>query len=64
MISNKEVLFQEHKIKTTISIGVAEINIDDTRYEDLISNADIALYKAKALGRNRLCLAQELVKTE
>jgi diguanylate cyclase (GGDEF)-like protein/PAS domain S-box-containing protein len=40
------------KIMTSISIGVAVYPQDGETYEELLKNADTALYKAKALGRN------------
>jgi diguanylate cyclase (GGDEF)-like protein len=42
-------------IHVTISIGVAVLNDDDT-VETLLQRADIALYQAKAEGRNRTVL--------
>ena len=41
-------------IKFTISIGVAEINLDDKNIESSIKRSDDALYKAKNSGRNRV----------
>ena len=43
----------------TISLGVSSVepNQDDT-VEKLINTADQALYKAKQLGRNRVCVAE------
>lgn len=60
-IENHAIDYQEAKINVTVSIGVAVMDAHDTRYEDLISRADIALYKAKHLGRNQVCLAQERI---
>jgi len=51
--------FQDQIIRTSVSVGVSIINSQDKRYEDLIENADIALYKAKSSGRNRVCLSTE-----
>ena len=56
-IASNTVDYQGHSINVTVSIGVAVIDAKDTRYEDLISNADIALYEAKSMGRDRVCLA-------
>lgn len=40
-------------IPVTVSIGVAELSEDDTVFNDMLKRADDALYRAKALGRNR-----------
>lgn len=51
-----EIFEGEKQIKTlgnlTISIGIANFPFDATRYNELISHADNALYKAKERGRN------------
>ncbi|MFT5299155.1 MAG: diguanylate cyclase (GGDEF)-like protein, partial [Colwellia sp.] len=52
---------QESEIKVTASVGVAVISEEDNRYEDLISNTDLALYDAKASGRNIVCVAKQLI---
>lgn len=43
-----------HPIRFTISIGVAELESHTQTLEDLIKQADIALYRAKKSGRNRI----------
>lgn len=59
-IAKNTIDYNQKTISVTASIGVAIIDSNDTRYEDLISNADLALYQAKAAGRNRICLAKEV----
>jgi len=41
------------------SIGIATYPLHATTAEDLIKAADLALYRAKRAGRNRVCLAAE-----
>jgi diguanylate cyclase (GGDEF)-like protein len=40
--------------KVTVSIGVATVPTDATSADDVIARADAALYRAKALGKNRV----------
>lgn len=44
-------------IKVTVSVGVAQFRSDETA-ASLLARADLALYQAKDLGRNRVCAAQ------
>ena len=46
-----------HNINVTISIGMAKMLDEDNDFDSLLKRADIALYKAKANGRNRLEIA-------
>jgi diguanylate cyclase (GGDEF)-like protein len=45
----------------TVSIGLASLpeNTKDRSWSNLINRADAALYKAKDLGRNQYCIAEE-----
>ena len=58
-INNMNIEFQDKIIKTSVSIGVAQLTLDDKRYEDLITTTDLALYKAKTQGRNQFCIADD-----
>ena len=58
-IENMIVIHERHSLKVTASFGVAESNAQTEKLEDLIKLADIALYKAKNSGRNRVCGIQE-----
>ncbi|MCL4431297.1 MAG: diguanylate cyclase [Epsilonproteobacteria bacterium] len=46
-------------ILVTASFGVAQLQQDMQRYEDLLKNADTALYIAKEEGRNRVVLYEK-----
>ena len=43
----------------TISCGIAAFPLDARNEGELMRKADQALYRAKATGRNKICLAQE-----
>ena len=47
-----------HQFLVSASIGVALIPLHGTRAEELLRNADIALYRAKEEGRSTFCLYQ------
>jgi diguanylate cyclase (GGDEF)-like protein len=53
-VSSKKVIYEEQEISITVSIGVAAINSENniSNIEDVLKQADDALYKAKAKGRN------------
>jgi len=40
--------------RCTVSVGVASAPARMTGLEQLLSQADVALYRAKAMGRNRV----------
>jgi diguanylate cyclase (GGDEF)-like protein/PAS domain S-box-containing protein len=44
-------------IEVTASLGVAELQSDDTNFKALLQRADAALYEAKHAGRNRVKMA-------
>lgn len=41
-------------IRSTVSIGAAEVSLTDSSYDDMFRRADRMLYKAKDAGRNRV----------
>lgn len=44
--------------KVTLSLGVAVFPANGTTRESLMQNADVALYRAKKEGRDRVCVAE------
>jgi len=58
-IDSTIINFRDEMIRTSASVGVSMLSDQDKRYEDLIENADNALYRAKSSGRNRVCLFEE-----
>lgn len=46
--------YNNKKFSITISIGVSFFNDTDKDYDEVIKRADVALYKAKNLGRDRI----------
>jgi diguanylate cyclase (GGDEF)-like protein len=55
-----EVVFDNTKIRFTMSIGIAHYPNDAKTRVDLIEKADRALYMAKEQGRDRIVIAQTL----
>ncbi len=51
-------------VSLTVSIGVSCYPEDATEKEDLTRKADRALYFAKGLGKNRVCLYREICEAE
>lgn len=50
------ITFEDHHIRVTTSIGVALYPHHGADAETLMKHADIAMYEAKAQGKNRCCL--------
>ncbi|CAN5423982.1 hypothetical protein BH11PSE11_BH11PSE11_01750 [soil metagenome] len=51
--------FGDIEAKISASIGVASYPVSATDCDVLLKKADYAMYKAKALGKHRVCAAQE-----
>ena len=49
----------ETRLPVTVSIGIASCPEDGARSQELLRKAGDAVHRAKAAGRNRLCLARE-----
>lgn len=51
-----EVTTSIHPIRATMSFGIAGREGEEQTTDELIYNADMALYQAKESGRNRICI--------
>jgi len=49
----------EETISFTVSIGLVELNVNDTSLDSIMSCADLAMYQAKATGRNKVVVLDE-----
>ena len=56
-IQAQPVVLRREKTFVTVSIGVATFPDDARLKEDLVAKADAAMYRAKEMGRNRVCQA-------
>jgi diguanylate cyclase (GGDEF)-like protein len=54
-VANKDLTKLNIKQELTVSIGVASLDQVNTSFDELLNAADIAMYYAKANGRNRVC---------
>ncbi len=54
----------EHRLETSTSIGIAVAPTDGNCPDDLIKNADLALYRAKNEGRNCSCFFEQAMDLE
>lgn len=55
-VERQEIKYGSHQIALTISLGVSQWR-ENEQFEQLIHRADMALMKAKELGRNRVVVA-------
>ncbi|WP_017295804.1 diguanylate cyclase [Geminocystis herdmanii] len=53
-IENGTIEIEDYKISVTVSIGISVYNPDDANVNQTISRGDMALYRAKNNGRNRV----------
>jgi diguanylate cyclase (GGDEF)-like protein len=56
VLAKTPLSFKENKVNVSVSIGVSTLTDPTSTYEDMIANADLALYQAKSNGRNQVCL--------
>jgi diguanylate cyclase (GGDEF)-like protein len=55
MVIQRPYALASHDCQVTVSIGIAMYKGDETQRQELLKNADAAMYHAKALGRNTYC---------
>ena len=55
-IVRKQVFIKKHSLHTSTSIGVTVFPYDGKNYEELLRNADTAMYESKKRGRNDFTL--------
>lgn len=53
-IEEHEVVYENHRIRFTVSLGIADLSQPTSGYAQLIERADGALYSSKAGGRNQV----------
>ncbi|MEA5533641.1 diguanylate cyclase [Crocosphaera sp. XPORK-15E] len=53
-VSQQSLQIQDETITITVSIGVSTFSQNDVRIDDVLKRADLALYQAKAKGRNQV----------
>lgn len=58
-IENMELTYKEHKIKTSISVGIVDTSAHAPTLENFIEYADKAMYEAKQNGRNQVVIYDE-----
>lgn len=58
-ISSVDYCDDEHRISITVSIGISSFNDEHQSYNDMLAEADEAMYQAKNSGRNRICVFGE-----
>jgi diguanylate cyclase (GGDEF)-like protein/PAS domain S-box-containing protein len=59
-VARRQIEFEEKTLSMTISVGVAAFPEHGLTSEEIIAAADMALYRAKAAGRNQTQAAQSL----
>ena len=62
-LANKAIVFEGTDVYVTLSVGICEVTQQHRSFEEMIKDADTAMYRAKENGRNRIevidgCAAQ------
>jgi diguanylate cyclase (GGDEF)-like protein len=53
-MADRRIAAADGELRFTVSIGLAEATPGDSTIETLLQRADVAMYEAKAAGRNRI----------
>jgi diguanylate cyclase (GGDEF)-like protein len=56
-VRDSVIRVDDHEIRVTLSIGVAEFHRSSDSWQTLLSHADTALYEAKSAGRDRWAIS-------
>lgn len=59
-IADSPLLVDGRLIVITVSVGVAAMSVNDASADAVLSRSDLALYRAKENGRNRIEIAKEV----
>ncbi|WP_022665910.1 GGDEF domain-containing protein [Desulfospira joergensenii] len=59
-VEESPVPFSGKSLPITVSIGVAAIGKEYSSMDEIIKGADLALYRAKESGRNRVCSTKDM----
>lgn len=57
LVEESSFIFETQTITLTVSIGISSLNSPLQQLNDLLKQADQALYEAKGAGRNRVVVA-------
>lgn len=58
-LANNSVTFEGKEVYVTVSIGISTASDKHNNFDQLIKDADIAMYKAKENGRNRIEITEK-----
>jgi diguanylate cyclase (GGDEF)-like protein len=53
-VRDTPIKIDQHQFSVTASFGVAEMAVRDLKFDECVSRADAAMYRAKRAGRNRV----------